>query len=86
MTPAERDSVKKIEGYTQPVCPGCGNSMKLGLEFFDTKPRWMTKKYRYGAWYYCNRCGDWRTKASYGFSATTAAEDAYKTAVRRVEK
>ena len=80
MTPLEKRKVNEIIAYEQPKCPGCGRSMKLGLEAVTE-----TGNYRYRAWYWCCNCHIWRIDSSYGYTANQAAENAYKNAMWRKE-
>lgn len=78
LTPYEIDALNQITHREQPTCPGCGDIMTLDAGQFQDE--WFVS-------YECtnfNVCGGWRTKIYHGHGVVVCAENAYKTAMRRV--
>lgn len=83
LTEYEIGKLNDISHRQQPTCPGCGHDMVLYVsQDITTEDEWMVS-------YICPKvggCGKWQTTVSKGRGVAACCEDAYKTAMRRVEE
>lgn len=82
LTPYEIDRLNQISHRQQPLCPGCGAPMRLDIGMDVDGNNWLVSY----LCYWETGCAGWRTRIFRGTGVTAVAEDAYKTAMRRVEK
>ena len=80
LTEGERAYVMDVMRREQPVCPGCGQPMRLEMEkAFDGKTEWWG---RYACDWHTG-CGSWGTKVERHPSIVYLAERCYKMATAR---
>lgn len=79
ITKLELDKIVEIKKkYVQPKCPGCGQEMKLGYDYSQSR------RGAFEAWYFCSQDG-WNVWPVYDDNAYLACMKAYKAAIVRVK-